>query len=139
MKDIILEEQTTTFPTLQGHQYMNLITFRRNGQPVTTPVWFVQEGAHLYFMTVRTSGKVKRIRNSNRVQVGPANQRGKSLGPTVEATARILSAQEEQHANTLLNQKYGLAKYAFDAAAKVMQFFRGPSERVYLEIAPLVD
>ena len=136
---MLSEESTTSFPTLQGHQYMNLITFRKNGQSVTTPVWFAQKGERLYVVTGRTSGKVKRIRNSSRVQVGPADRVGKPLGPTAEATARIVSAEEEQHANTLLNQKYGLAKYAFDAAAKLIQLFRGPTERAYLEIIPLAD
>lgn len=136
---MISEPSITPFPALQGHQYMNIITFRKNGQPVTTPVWFAQENDRLYVVTARKAGKVKRIRNNSRVQVGPANQTGKPLGPMVEATARVVSAGEEQHADTLLNRKYGFAKYAFDAMVKVVQLFRGPTERVYLEITPLAD
>ena len=43
-------------------QYLNLETFRKNGDGVKTPVWFAQEGESLYVMTIPTSGKAKRIR-----------------------------------------------------------------------------
>jgi PPOX class probable F420-dependent enzyme len=123
--------QSTPFDLVRDHQYINLITFRKNGQSVTTPVWFAQQGERLYVMTVDGSGKVKRIRNCARVEVGPSDRAGKPLGPTVLASARILPASENARADDLLNQKYGIQKRAFDAMMKL----RGV-ERVYLEIVP---
>jgi hypothetical protein len=32
----------------EGHKYINLTTFRKNGQAVPTPVWFVVRDGRLY-------------------------------------------------------------------------------------------
>jgi PPOX class probable F420-dependent enzyme len=123
--------QSSNFELLHDQQYMNLVTFRKNGQPVTTPVWFAQKGERLYVMTVNNTGKVKRIRNTSRVEVGPSNRTGTPLGPTVRAHAQILPANDNQRADDLLNEKYGLQKRAFDLAMKLRN-----TDRVYLEIVP---
>jgi PPOX class probable F420-dependent enzyme len=57
------------FDALANQQFMNLITQRKSGADVATPVWFAQDDNRLYVMTDRTAGKVKRIRNNPRVQV----------------------------------------------------------------------
>lgn len=122
------------FAALHGQEFMNLTTFRKNGQPVPTPVWFAQDGERLYVMTVDNTGKVKRVRNSSRVQVGPSDRRGNPTGPLAEGTARILSSAEAQRANALLGQKYGWMKRMFDLFQKIRS-----TPRVYLEIAPRSD
>ena len=79
------------FATLQGHKYINLETFRKNGQSVQTPVWFAEqpprEPEKLYVYSTGDSGKAKRIRNSGRVRVAPCDMRGKLLGEWIEARA----------------------------------------------------
>src|SRR5262249_38406544 len=50
-------------------KYLNLESYRRNGQGVRTPLWFVEDDGALYFYTVAHSYKVKRIRNNPRVRV----------------------------------------------------------------------
>ncbi len=119
------------FDGLRDQQYMNLITFRKNGEAIKTPVWFVQEGERLYVMTFNNSGKVKRIRNNGRVDVGPSDRAGKPLGTTVTARARVLPASENKRANDLLNKKYGLQKRAFDVVLNLRR-----TERAYVEITP---
>lgn len=101
---------TSTFSTLNGQQYMNLTTFRKSGEAMITPVWFAQEGDTLYMFTTADAGKVKRIRNSGRVQVSPSDRAGKPLGSAVDAHARLLNAAEGAHADVLLSKKYGLMK-----------------------------
>jgi hypothetical protein len=129
-----MEQQQTPFVALQGHEFMNLITFRKTGVAVTTPVWFTEEGGKLYVMTGKDAGKVKRIRANGRAQVGPSDRAGKPLGPLVEARARILSPDEARHADALLTRKYGFQKRLFDLAG----MFRGGMDgRAYLEIAPV--
>jgi Pyridoxamine 5'-phosphate oxidase. len=87
------------FAPLAGHQYMNLTTFRKNGQPVPTPVWFAQEGDRIYVVTQAASGKVKRIRANPRVQLTPSDARGKPLGATIEAQrAFSILRKEKSHA-----------------------------------------
>jgi hypothetical protein len=128
-KDVALHD----FSYLQDHKYMNLTTFRKNGQGVPTPVWFVMEHGKLYVVTGGHLGKVKRIRNNPRVTVEPSDGRGKSLGPAVEATARILPDEEGQHAKALLDKRYGLVKKAVDLLIKITN---RNDQRTYLEISP---
>ena len=51
-----------------GHQYVSLETYRKSGEAVRTPVWFVEEDGKMYVWTVGTSGKVKRIRRCGQVK-----------------------------------------------------------------------
>ncbi|MCS7324271.1 MAG: PPOX class F420-dependent oxidoreductase [Anaerolineae bacterium] len=99
---------------LRSETYINLQTFRRNGQGVPTPVWFVEEGGVLYVRTLARSGKVKRVRNNPRVRVAACDARGNLKGEWVEAQAWLVGETEAAHANELLNRKYGLMKRAFD-------------------------
>lgn len=122
------------FDVLHGQEFMNLTTFRKNGQPVPTPVWFAQDGQRLYVMTADNTGKIKRVRNSSRVQVGPSDRRGTPTGPLADGTARVLPSAEARRANVLLNRKYGLMKRMFDLAQKIRS-----TPRVYLEIVPRTD
>ncbi|HMQ32613.1 MAG TPA: PPOX class F420-dependent oxidoreductase [Chloroflexaceae bacterium] len=124
------ETTTTSFGALQGQQYANLFTFRKSGEAVKTPVWFAERGGRLYVMTGKDAGKVKRIRNSGRVLIGPSDRMGNPLGPTVEARARILGPGEEQVAKEALDAKYGLLKAVFDFFGTL----RG-MERDWIEIA----
>lgn len=95
--------------------YLNLETFRRNGQGVKTPVWFVEDAGRLYTRTLASSGKVKRLRNSGRVRVAPCEASGTLRGDWLEAEARILAdAASGQQVNRLMNRKYGFLKRLFD-------------------------
>jgi hypothetical protein len=99
------------FALLQGHKYINLETFRKNGQAVRTPVWFAGEPPQgtpekIYVYSTANSGKAKRIRNNGHVRVAPCEMRGKLLGEWIEARAEIVDGQEAQHGMQLLNKKY---------------------------------
>lgn len=124
--------QTMTDPlaVLNGHQYISLTTFRKNGQAVPTPVWFAREGDKLYVFSSRTAGKVKRISHTARVMIAPCDMRGQLLGETMEAKARILELSEQLLAITALNKKYGLIKRILDFMGR----FTGGLDRAYLEI-----
>ncbi|MCS6940194.1 MAG: PPOX class F420-dependent oxidoreductase [Roseiflexus sp.] len=122
---------TTPFAPLAGHQYMNLTTFRKNGQPVPTPVWFAQEGDRIYVVTLATSGKAKRIRANPRVQLTPSDARGKPLGEIVEAHARILDPSEQEVGHRALAKKYGVMYWMFAGFWKLRRL-----KPVFLEIRP---
>jgi PPOX class probable F420-dependent enzyme len=99
------------FASLQGRKYLNIETFRKNGQGVRTPVWFAgepEQGApeKLYVYSTADSGKAKRIRNNSHVRVAPSDMRGKLLGESVEARAEIVTGAEAEHGMQLLNKKY---------------------------------
>jgi hypothetical protein len=82
-------------PALQTARYINLTTFRKDGREVATPVWCAMANGKLCFYTVANSGKVKRIRATQRVKVAPSDGRGKPLGAWSEGTARILTDPAE--------------------------------------------
>lgn len=99
------------FAPLQRQKYINLETFRKNGQGVRTPVWFAgepEQGApeKLYAYSTTDSGKAKRIRNNPRVRVAPCDVRGKLLGEWIDSRAEIVTGEEAEHGMKLLNKKY---------------------------------
>lgn len=126
--------QTTIFPELEGYNYVSLMTFRKSGVGVRTPVWFAIENKKLYVLTANTTGKYKRIRNNPRVQLAACNVIGMTFqNPSAEGRARIMEPHEEVVAKAALNRKYGLWKNIsdfFDALLGLDKNF------VHLEIVP---
>ena len=89
-------------------RYMSLATYRLNGAEVATPVWFAAADGRLYVFTAEQSGKVKRLRHSQRARVAPSDARGRVRGEWREATARILTDPREiERAHAALQAKYG--------------------------------
>ena len=102
---------TDRLASFRHQKYLNLETFRRDGQGVKTPVWFVlRENGAFYVYTEARSWKVKRIRHTPRVRIAPCDMRGNVTGEWQEATAQIVSGEEAQVANQLLDRKYFLKK-----------------------------
>ena len=89
-------------------KYINVETYRKNGQAVRTPVWFVVDNAKIYCRTDLNSGKVKRSRNNPNVRIAPCDARGHPNGVWVDGEIRMANTSELERANHLLNQKYGL-------------------------------
>ena len=96
-----------------GQKYISLTTFRMNGTPVRTPLWFAEDGGKLYFMTRNDSWKYKRIRNNPNVLVAPCTMRGTVTGPDLKATVRILPRAQWPAAKSLIQRKYWLARLPF--------------------------
>jgi len=93
-----------------GQKYISLETFKKSGEGVKTPVWFVLHNSAFYVYTEDGSWKVKRIRNNRRVRIAPCNMRGEVKGPSMDGTAQIIDGEEQQTADKLLDQKYFLKK-----------------------------
>lgn len=102
---------TDTIPAeIHGQKYISLVSFRKNGAAVPTPVWFAEADGKLYVMTGSHLGKYKRIRNNPRVAIAPCTIRGKVTGPAFPATARIMRPDEFGGVRKLINTKYWLAR-----------------------------
>ena len=109
-----------SFELFYKQPYLNLETFRKNGNGVKTPVWFVQDGDILFVRTIANSGKVKRIRNTQRVQIAPCKMDGVLLGDWVEASAHLVSDPDvDRKVDRLLGKKYGLMKSLFGLASSM--------------------
>jgi PPOX class probable F420-dependent enzyme len=91
-----------------GEKYINLETYRKNGQGVRTPVWFVESDGILYVRTSDDTGKYKRIRNNPSVQIAPCDIRGGIKGKWVKGEARIASEEEKLKVFKMLEKKYGM-------------------------------
>jgi PPOX class probable F420-dependent enzyme len=105
--------------TFSPHRYLSLETYRRTGQAVATPVWFVVDRDVIYVYSLATAGKVKRIRNNPRVRIAPCDARGRLTGAWVEATARIVDERHAAQAHGLLRAKYGWMKRLADLFRKM--------------------
>ncbi len=105
---------------------MLLVTYRRSGEGVPTPVWVAKVGERLVFRSEADTAKVRRIRNDPRVRVAPCTLRGRPTGPPVEATARIVGPRDEA-AERALAAKYGWRRRAYTRVAPL-------GDLVYVEI-----
>ena len=68
-------------------KYASLVSFKRDGTPVATPLWFVVDGDRLLAITDAHSAKVKRIRRNPEVVVAPCKPDGRVTGEPVAARA----------------------------------------------------
>lgn len=93
---------------LGAGKYLLVTSYRKNGTPVPTPVWVVEDGAALGVWTAADSWKVKRIRNRPDVLIGPCDLRGHPTGRQVPATAEVCDPQVTARYRTLIARKYGL-------------------------------
>ena len=126
------EPGESDFDALQGHKYCLLVTYRRSGEPVPTPVWFGIADGKVYVRSETQVGKVKRIRANGRARVAPCSFRGKPRGPAAEGRARVLPPQEEERAEAALAANYGPMRTLYEGAGGWLGV-----KTLYLEIAPL--
>jgi PPOX class probable F420-dependent enzyme len=125
-------EPVTGFASLADHKYALLVTYRRDGRGVPTPVWFgCDERDRVYFDTEEAAGKVKRIRNNPQVRLAPCDLRGKPLGPPAVGVARILDRDDAEHAEHTIAANYGLGRRLYQGASE-----RLPVSIAYVEVQP---
>ena len=99
-----------------------LTTFKRNGTPVATPVWWVELGAGSFgFWTSSASGKAKRLAHTERVTIQPCSMRGvvKPGSEPVDAIARVVSGDELDAIREKVVAKYGIWTKVTKGLAKI--------------------
>ena len=125
------------FDLLEGHRYMRMTTYRRNGEAVPTTVWFAIVDGRVYVFTDLHSGKAKRIRNNPRVMLTPSNFRGRPrVHSSIEAEARFMNKDEEDLADSAIREKIG---WQYRLFLFVLGLPRNPPEHVFLELRPVED
>jgi len=123
---------------LTREKCISLTTFRRDGSPVATPVWFVPDGERILIWTFADRGKVKRVRSDPRVAVAPCTYRGTPTGDPFVGIARLLPESEGPRVQALLRKKYGPMKRIYDGVNAIQGFVRRRrSVSVYLEITAM--
>jgi len=93
-------------PFRSSRSYLSLTTYRRDGSPVTTPVWCVVDGEHVLMRTDSESYKVRRLRENPSVAIAACDSRGKLRSETIAADAKELPASERKRIERLLLRKY---------------------------------
>jgi len=105
--DILVEP--VEFSGFTDEKVISLETYRKNGEPVRTPVWFLEENGMLYVHTDDSTGKVKRIKRNPKVRVAPSHFRGKPKGEYIDAQAELeTSAEVVEKYYSKIYKRYGL-------------------------------
>jgi uncharacterized protein len=81
-----------------------VVTFKRSGEPVPTPVNFGLSGdaCRLYFRSEPQVAKIRRLERDPRVRLCPCDWRGKPLGPLVQGRARVLPPSQDDWARSII-------------------------------------
>ena len=116
--------ESANYLALKDQRYISLVTFKRNGDRVATPLWFAASDGKLVAYTNLDSAKVKRIRNGAAVEVAPCTMKGETLGPYVTGKAVILDAVQGSRVHGLLNRKYTWQKRLMELGATVPHVLR---------------
>jgi PPOX class probable F420-dependent enzyme len=123
------EPGASGFGHLEGHSYCLVVTYRRSGEAVPTPVWFgVDADGRLYFRSYASAAKLRRIANDPRVRIAPCTTRGKPLGPSAAGAARVLAAHDD-HAEETIQANYGLFRRVYEGMG-------GDVDARYVEVTP---
>lgn len=130
-REIVNAPANGTVAEIRAHKRTLLVTYRRDGTPVPTPVWAAEGDGLLYVRSEHTAGKIKRLGRDPRALVAPCTVRGKPLGLPLQARARVLSRAEESIAEQTLARRYGLGRALFERGMDLMRM-----DTCYLEITP---
>src|SRR4029453_8567756 len=79
-QDAATQPANGTLNDLDASHYCLVVTYRRDGTPVPTPVWFGIDDGRVFFRAEGDSGKVKRIRANATVRAAPCDGRGRPSG-----------------------------------------------------------
>ena len=90
-------------------KYINLETYKKDGTPVRTPVWFVIDNDLIYVITRDSTGKVKRLRNNQDVRIVPCSFKGEPKNEWIKAKAENITGDEADNAIKLRKKKYGMS------------------------------
>ena len=111
---------------IESEKYISLETYKKNNQPVRTPVWFVIKNDLTNVVTRDQTGKVKRLRNNQQVKIATCTIRGKVTGQWMSGTAKILTEKETQNTVKWRDEKYGfmarIAKFLSKSKGELLAF-----------------
>lgn len=121
---------------LAGEKFVSLTTFKRDGNPVASPMWIVGDGPLLWLWTPAESVKVARVRRDPRVTLAPCGRTGKvrAGGTAVEGTAEVVTEPRKvARVESLLKRKYGVEFWIVIAVEFIAA--RGRKPRVLLRVS----
>jgi PPOX class probable F420-dependent enzyme len=132
--EVAREEGTAhDFEHFKGARQALVVTFKRSGEPVPTPINFgLSDDGKLYFRSEPHVAKVRRLKRDPHVRACPCNVRGKPRGPMVECTARVLPEAENERAYSIV-----ASNWRPDVRIIERAYDRIGVPEVYVELAPV--
>jgi PPOX class probable F420-dependent enzyme len=116
---------------IAGEKYVSFTTFRRDGRPVSTPVWIAAlADGRVGFTTDANVGKVKRLRNNPAVTLRPCNARGKVAdgAPEVAGRGAIVTGAEYDQVWRAVRRKYPVIANVMHLGKKLRSVVRKSGE-----------
>lgn len=93
--------------SLRSSRYALLRSYRRDGTPVDTPIWFVLEGRTVLFRT-KIGPKTRRLSAHPGVELVACDHRGVvGDGAVLSGRASVLAGDRAQQGNDALHRRYG--------------------------------
>jgi uncharacterized protein len=131
--EVAREEGTAQdFEGFRGARQALVVTFKRSGEPVPTPINFgLSDEGKLYFRSEPHVAKIRRLQRDPHVRLCPCNLRGKPLGPMVEARAEVLPAPQNERCHAIVK-----ANWRFDTKLLERTYDRLGVPEVYVEVTP---
>ena len=122
-------------------KYLSLTTYRQDGSPVSTPVWFVEEDGRLFVTTAADSYKAKRLRRNPAAMVAPCTARGVPKGDAIPVQVEFLPDAEHDRVDRLMAEKYRVDRILILPIYRLVMKVRGKPVNeagggAYLAITP---
>ena len=90
-------------------KYINLETYKKDGTPIRTPVWFVINNDLIYVITRDSTGKVRRLKNNQDVRIVPCSFKGEPKNGWVKGKVEKIAGEAADKAIKLRKKKYGMS------------------------------
>ena len=90
-------------------KYINLETYKNDGTPIKTPVWFVIDNDLIYVITRDSTGKVKRLKNNHDVRIVLCSFEGEPKNEWIKGKVEKITGKEADVAIKLRKKKYGMS------------------------------
>lgn len=107
---------------LENARYLSLGTQKRDGNYVSTPVWFAADktGSIYYVFSAKDAGKVKRLKNFSNARITPCTVSGKTSVNAIPVTATLMGdGREIDDAHQLLVKKYRWQMHILDLFSRL--------------------
>jgi uncharacterized protein len=114
----------TSLQPLWPKKTILLITFKRDGTRVATPVSIAFDGDRAFFRSYDKAWKTKRIRHNQSVEAAPATIRGRPTGPSVQARAVLLAGDQAEIAARALARRHRVLQGALVPVAHRLMRYR---------------
>jgi PPOX class probable F420-dependent enzyme len=127
-----MDKTANDFSRFQPGKYINIETYRRSGEGVRTPVWFVESGGALFILTRGDSGKVKRLRHNKAVQVAMCKMDGTVISDWEPGEASFVETEDAvKNIKSLFDDKYGAVSRLTNIFSRMQR-----KKRVFIKVVP---